>query len=181
MAAISTPAWPQAQPAAAGNLVLTQGTDAPSGIAWARIAVAASTVEPAWTDGMIPALIVECSQSHQRRSLDLFLDFGSADAKFHPPPPPDPHALPNPSETLTFLFEGFRPFRRSWELMPSGELRYRNPGFGTSNLESARFFLQYMYTVKQTRVLFRNGSSQVTATFPTFDFVEQVRKTPLCQ
>jgi hypothetical protein len=82
-------------------------------------------------------------------------------------------------------FEGYikwKPFTRSWSVLPSGELRYRNPGSYSPNMESARSFLQYLYSLPGLRIGYaksvKGNPSEVF--FPTQPLLDELKKTPIC-
>ena len=170
---------PTAAPASA--ITHTEGTDDATGIAWARMAVPAdrSATDTAAPDAW-PMLTVECSQDGDKRRVDLLVDFGGADRGFHSTRPVK-HAAPNPNANITLSFKSYKPFRTQWERLPSREYRYRNPSFGSSNLQDVSYFLQFMLATREVRVMMLNPSlGDQVATFPTYDLVAQVMKTPLC-
>jgi hypothetical protein len=170
-----------ASPPPTSGMSHTEGTDDGTGIAWARMVVPAvrSATHTAAPDAW-PMLTVQCSQDGERRRVDMLVDFGGADRGFHSTRPVK-HAAPNPNANITLSFRSFKPFHTQWERLPSREYRYRNPSLGTSNLQDVSFFLQYMYATREVRVMMLNPSlGDQIATFPTYDLVVQVMKTPLC-
>jgi hypothetical protein len=169
-----------------GMLQAIKGRDETSGIAYVRISLLAEDPrEAAAASGSArPALTIECSETNARRRVDLYFDLGDADRAFHAPVPPDPvtHFLPqNPNVRLSLAFEGYKPFKRIWEVMPTHEYKYRVPGLASSNLEDVSFFLRYMYSVPVLRVSYadRKVNDRVVE-FHTSRLIEEVNRTALC-
>jgi hypothetical protein len=170
-----------AQTATASGLAVIEGQDADSGITYACITLAA---EQASAVADSPALTVQCSQLNSRRKIDLYFDFGRVDRTFHTPEKPDPvtHFLPrNPNVRLRLTFEGYKPFNRTWEVMPWGEYRFRQPGVESPNLDTVQFFLAYMYSVPVLHVAFSDGkASGKSAEFHTSGLIAEMKKNRLC-
>ena len=163
------------------DLTVITGGDPDSSISYVRVILPAERAE-AVSDS--PALTVECLEINSKKRMDIYLDFGGADRSFHPPAKPDPvtHFPPsNPSVRLKLVFEGYKPFNRTWEVMPSGEYRYRQPGIGSPNLDGVQFFLLYMYSVPVMHVSFTDPkASAKTAEFHTSGLMAEMRKQSLC-
>jgi hypothetical protein len=180
----------QAQtPAASGaaSLARVDGTDAVSGIHYVRLTIAL----PAAADRTAPPhLTMECTEVEGKRDLSWFVAFGRVEsagfvAPFHATPE-RPHAPKNPSEKLTMDFEGYtkwKPVTRVWEALPSGELRYRNPGMHSPNLENPRAFLVYLSSLPALRIGYASprtgGPAEVV--FQTRPLLDELAKTPICQ
>jgi len=173
----------QSVPLVAG-VTRTEGTDSASGIAWVRFSLAAEGLSAADAAAW-PALTVQCAQNGAKRNAELYFDFGGAERGFHAPPAPDPvtHFPPFfPPVTLKLDFPGYRPFKRQFETMPSGEFHYRPPGLGSANMEPVSFFLQYLYAVPVLRVSAINRKvSDKAAEFHTSGLMDAVRKTETCR
>jgi hypothetical protein len=170
-----------AQTATAPGLAIIEGQDADSGLMYARITLPAEQASGAADS---PALTVQCSQLNSRKKIDLYFDFGGVDRSFHAPEKPDPvtHLLPaNPSVRLRLTFEGYKPFNRTWEVMPWGEYRYRQPGVNSPNLDTVQFFLAYMYSVPVLHMTFtEKKASGKTAEFHTSGLIAEMKKNHLC-
>jgi hypothetical protein len=172
----------------APGLASLQGTDKGSGVEYLRLLLNAENrgaqAQPA------PVFIVECTQSRGRRSLFLYADFGGIeDIAFTPPFVPtrdDPFPPVNPSVTLEMTFEGYihsKPFRRVWEQVPNGRYKYRNPGMGSSNMESPRFFLAYLNSLPTLHLVSARPlpGKPRELFFNTAPLLQIVRSHPLCQ
>lgn len=173
-----------ATPVTVPDLVISNGHDDDFSIDWTRITLLA---EQPTSSGEIPALTVECTQKSSRRQIDLYFDFGDGNREWSPPPQPDPvnHRLPaNPTARLSMSFHGYRnkAFKEDWEVLPSHEYKYREPGLRTSNLEDVWFFLRYMYAVPQVRIGYADRKiSEQTAEFQTAKLVAETSHTALCK
>lgn len=171
-------------PIAVPGLAISSGRDDDFGIDWIRITLLAE--QPA-SSGERPALTVECTQRSSRRQIDLYFDFGDGNRAWSSPPQPDPvnHRLPaNPTARLSLSFHGYRnkAFKEDWEVLPSHEYKYRQPGLRTSNLEDVGFFLRYMYAVPQVRIGYADRKiSEQTAEFQTAKLVAEASRTALCK
>ena len=118
-----------------------------------------------------------------------FLSFGGiADPGFVPPFHPtkvNPHPPHYPTVNLKMVFEGYiksKPFTRSWNLMPSGELRYRNGGLHSPNMESAYWFQQFLRSLPGFRVAYakpQDGDSGEIF-FRTQLLLDKQNETPTC-
>jgi hypothetical protein len=71
-----------------------------------------------------------------------------------------------------------KPMKRQWEhvVQPAGQLRYNNPGGGSTNLEDAAYLFQYLRSLPTLRI---TGEAH-TASFLTDALQAQLRKEPLC-
>ena len=61
-----------------------------------------------------------------------------------------------PRVNLKMTFEGYiksKPFTRSWSVLPSGQLRYRNVGVDSPNMETARWFLRFLSSLPGLRIV----------------------------
>ena len=174
--------WQAQTPIMLPVLTVIEGRDADSAIAYTRITLSA---EQAQTVADSPALTVECAEEKSGRKVDLYVDLGGAERTFHAPAKPDPvtHFKPsNPSVRLILTFEGYKPFKRSWEMMPSGEYRYRPPGADSPNLDSVSFFLMYMYSVPVLHISFADPRlGNKTAEFHTAGLSAEMKKRSLCR
>jgi len=180
---------PASQPVAGSpNLLRLEGTDSSSGIHYVRLLLSLPT-EPGETNAP-PRFTVECTDKAGRHDMSFFISFGGVtDAAFTPPfrPTPEVHFPPsNPTVKLTMTFEGYmkwKPMTRAWELLPSGELRYRNPGLSSPNLDPPRFFLQYLNSLSGLRVWYAHPTpaSPHEVFFQTRPLLNEMAKTPICQ
>jgi len=180
-------AAPQPVPGAP-NLLRLEGVDADSGIHYIRLllslpAASGSSLAP-------PRFTIECTENKGRRDMSWFLSFGGVDdTQFTPPFRPtqaSPFPPPHPNASLKMTFEGYtrwKPFVRVWEVLPSGELRYRNPGMQSPNMDTPRSFLQYLKPLPGLRIGYAKAApgSPPEVLFQTRPLLDEMQKTPLCQ
>jgi hypothetical protein len=134
--------------------------------------------------------IMECTEIKARRDLAWLVNFGGvAGVNFIPPfrpTPAEPFPPRNPSANLKMTFEGYmkwKPYVRSWEVLPSGELRYRNPGLESSNMDGPRFFLQYLNSFPGLRIGYARpaAGNPPDLLFQTRPMLDELQKNPACQ
>lgn len=177
----------------APGLVRLDGTDKATGIEFTRFFLSARPAAAAATEpGPQHSLdfIVECMQIQDRRTLSFYLTLGPVeDLGFTPPfhrTPTHRSAPKNPSVTFKMIFDGYmrsKPFKTSWEKLPSGMYRYRNPSFRTPNLEDPRFFLQYLNSLPVLHIvpLKPMDGAPAELSFDTSALLKQISQAPLCQ
>ena len=180
---------PVAQPVAgAANLLRLEGTDPESGIHYVRLmlslpAASGETKAP-------PRFTVECTDNGGKRDLYWVVSFGGvSDTAFTPPFHRTPQHPNRPKPTtlrLTMTFEGYmkwKPLTRAWALLPSGELRYENPGMHSPNMESLRLYSSYLNSLPGLRIRYAqiNAGSPPEVFFQTRPLLDEMAKTPLCQ
>jgi hypothetical protein len=186
-------------PAALGeNLFSLQGTHVDSATEYLRLfttavpPTASSQAKPAPAPDLkvSPTFTLECTQRKSKRTVHLYVNFGNVEDLGFPipfqPTPAEPFPPQNPSFSITLVFEGYmqsRPFKRSWEQLPNGNYRYRNPGIGSPNLDDPRFFLQYLHSLPTLHVtLAKPGTGKpAEAYFRTAALLQQAANSPLCQ
>lgn len=178
----------QAPAAGAPNLTRIEGSDTESGIHYVRLTLLAP--DPSAKSTAPPYFTMECTEANGRRVLSWFVSFGGIQPGAFTPPvhlePGQPKPLPNPSEKLKMSFEGYtkwKPVTRVWEVLPSGELRYRNPGMHSPNLETPRAFLVYLNSLPELHIGFESphGGSPAEAVFPVRPLLDELNRTPTCQ
>lgn len=178
---------PQPVPGAP-NVLKMEGTDTLTGIHYVRLILSL----PAGTGDSKapPRFTLECTEDAGRRDVSWLVSFGGVtETAFTPPFRPTPqmrHPRPMPSVDLTMDFEGYtrwKPVTRAWSMLPSGELRYRNPGMHSPNLESLHYFLPYLNALPGLRIGYAHpgpdGPREVL--FETRPLLDEMAKTPLCQ
>ena len=139
---------PQQPEAISPNLLRLEGTDQRQHIHYLRFILLLDPPDnPRTTPDSLPRFTVECREQDSKRSLHLLVRFtGSPNFDFTPPEIVEAganFAKMNPSTNLKMRFEGYThspEFKRQWEVLPSGELHYRNPGINSSNLDNPQFF-----------------------------------------
>lgn len=135
-----------------------------------------------------PTLTGQCTQDNGGRyHFELFVNFGNvADAAFYPPwhsTGPDDLFQPSTAKVmLTMEFLGYtkvKPFKRQFEqtVAPGpAQLRYVNPGLGSTNMEPPGWFFQYLRALPTLRA---SGPGQ-TASFATANWLARLHAEPLC-
>ncbi|QNI33099.1 hypothetical protein H7849_03730 [Alloacidobacterium dinghuense] len=171
------------------GLFSLHGTDAGSDTQYLRYFLLADSGEEAMPQSA-PTLVIECTQAHNRRELHFFVNFGGVeDIAFTPPfkpTPTDRFPPANPTVAFRMTFEGYmrsKPFKRSWEQLPNGNYKYRNPGADSFNLDGPRYFMQYLNSLPGFRVVAMKPERGKPAEvfFQTKPLLEMVSREALCQ
>jgi hypothetical protein len=180
-----------AQPAPmqiAPNLTKLEGSDAGSGVRYVRLFLSLPK-EPNTTQAA-PRFTIECTENKKKREMAWFVSFGGIeDYAFTPPFHPTQTDLfpPRyPSANLKMVFVGYttsKPFTRAWAVLPSGELKYRNPGMDSPNMESPRYFLQFLNSLPGLRISYAKPKKDEAQEFffATQPLLDEVRKTAMCE
>jgi hypothetical protein len=182
---------PVAQPvprqvAGAPNLFRLEGVDPADGHYLRLILLQSADASPA---DVPPWLAFECVEKDSKRDLRLLVSFGGVtDMSFIPAFHPTSGAPfePNPiNVNLKMRFVGYvnwKPYVESWRLLPNGELRYRNTGFSSPNMESIQFFLKMLNSLPGLRIVHQshvpNDPGEVF--FQTQPLLDEFKKTPMC-
>jgi hypothetical protein len=143
------------------NLLRLEGTDSGSGIHYLKfillLRLPGTPVNA--TPDTLPRFTMECRELAGKHSLHWLLRFnGSPDFDFQPPilaTKEQPLPPKNPTVDLKMRFEGYirsQEFKRQWELLPTGELHYRNSGFYSANLDDPRYFLRWLASLPNLRI-----------------------------
>ena len=186
--ALSAQEAAEPQPVAgAQNLLRLEGTDARSGIHYVRLFLSLPKTD-AETKAS-PRFTVECTEVRGKHQMSWFMNFGGVDGFAFEPPfhPTQTDLFPPryPSANLKMVFEGYtksKPFVRAWAELPSGELRYRNPGLDSPNMESPQHWMQFLIALPGLRIGYAKpiNGSPTELLFPTQPLLEELRKTPIC-
>ena len=171
------------------NLMRMEGTDAESGIHYVRLLLSlpASADAPAATAP--PRFTIECQESGGKRDLWWFASFGGVTDSTFVPPFHATKIIPNapkyPSVNIKMTFEGYvkwKPFIKGWSKLRSGELKYQNPGFGSPNMESSRWFMQYLNSLPGLRLSYAKPAAgdPPEVFFQTQPILDEMKKTPAC-
>jgi len=188
-ACLCTQELPHPVPVAnAANLMRLEGVDPGSGVQYVRLLLSLPQ-DPSSSAAPPPRFTVECSVNHGKRALAWFVSFGGVEGYAFEPPfhPTQSDLFPPqyPSVNLKMSFEGYtksKPFARSWSVLPSGELRYRNPGLDSPNMESARYFMQFLAALPGLRLRYakpaKGGEPELF--FQTQPLLEEVKRSPQC-
>lgn len=136
-----------------------------------------------------PRFTIQCEDIKGKHQMQWFLSFGNvAYPSYEPPFQSSPaHLYPPhyPAVNLKMTFEGYiksKPFIRSWSVMPTGELRYRNSGSDGPNMEPAQWYLNFLNSLPGLRVAYAKPSTGDPAEifFPTQPLLDELNKIPLC-
>lgn len=174
--------------AGASNIFRTEGVDAQTGIHYVRLMLVNGA---AAENGRAPArFTVECTDEGGKKDMSWLVTFGGVRwTGFVPPfrPTPQSPVRPNyPSAKLKMGFEGYmkwKPVTRSWEMLPSGEWRYRNPGMHSPNMESLRYYLTWLNSLPTLRIAIvqpQPGGAQEEV-FDARPLLNEMAKVPVCQ
>jgi hypothetical protein len=176
---------PVPQPVAvAPNLSRLEGVDASTGISYVRLLL--SLPKEAGEQKAPPRFTVECYEDKGKRNIRwLFSVGGVDDVAFVPPFRPSPGSLYPPiypAVNLKMTFEGYikwKPFTRSWSVLPSGELRYRNAGTDSPNMDSPAYFMHFLDSLPGIRLRYAKGNS-TEIFFQTQPLLDEMKKSALC-
>jgi hypothetical protein len=140
------------------NLLRLEGTDPLTHIHYIKL-IALLRPSPDLPTASLPRFTFECRELAGKRSLHWLVRLtGSPDFAFQPPPQaPSSGTFPveYPNATLKMRFEGYiksQDFKRQWEILPTGEFHYRNPGMNSSNLDDPRHFLPWLASLPGLRI-----------------------------
>jgi hypothetical protein len=142
---------------------------------------------PAAFDITRPTLTAQCTQDKKGKlRFELFVNYGSiTDIAFYPPWRPTlPTDFPPRTDKITVTMEflgytHFKPVKRQFEkvLAPYGQLRYNNPGSGSSNMEDLSYYLQVLRALPTLRLT----AGTQSASFFTTPLLAQLHADPLCR
>ena len=168
------------------NLRRVEGIDPAIGDHYVRLLLSLSVEGNA---ERAPRFTVECDERKNKRDLLWFVSFGGVE---------DPgydrrdvtteikKELPRfTAVDLKMRFEGYMKstsFTRSWALPPGGEYIYRNVGPFSPNMDSPRYFMQYLLALPGlhiSRVKQIPGQPE-DLVFPTKPLLDEMNKTPAC-
>jgi hypothetical protein len=191
MLALSTlrPIAAQKLESAGENILRLEGTDPTSGIHYLRLILLLNTPENPAPETQ-PRFTMECWERHSKGSLHWTVRFdGSNSFDFTPPvesTPDNPNPTPNRNVNLRMRFEGYmnsHDFKREWEVLPSGEFRYRNSGLGSANLDDPRYFMTWLASLPNLRIGFAKQAPNQgkDIVFPLKPLLDLVNKSALCQ
>lgn len=175
----------------APNLARLSGVEPNSGITYVRFFLLNDPASPATSSAVFditrPTPTAQCTQDTKGKlRFELFVNFGNiSDTAFYPPwRPTSPTDFPPRTEkvTVTMEFLGytrFKPARRQFEkvLAPYGQLRYNNPGAGSSNMEDLSYYVQVLRALPTLRLTL--GAQ--TASFLSTPLLAQPHAEPLCR
>jgi hypothetical protein len=178
-------------PSAGATFQRQDGTDAGTGVRYVRLLLA---LPAAGEDARPARFTVECVEDRGKRDLLWFVSFGGIDDPgFLAPFRATQGALfppQYPTVNLKMTFEGYiksKPFTRAWSVLPSGALRYRNPGTDSPNMDSTRYFLTFLNSLPGLRIGYAKSAKSSAAKplaeevfFPTQPLLDELKKTPLC-
>jgi hypothetical protein len=177
----------------ASGLFSLHGSDPGSGTEYVRMFLLADTDASTLSDSTpqgSPTFTIECTQLHNRRELYFYVNFGGVEDIYFTPPfkPTSTNLFPpvNPTVAFKMSFEGYvhsKPFKRSWEQLPNGNYKYRNPSGDSFNLDGPRYFMQWLNSLPGFRVTLLKAEPGKPAEvfFQTKPLLEAVSRNPLCQ
>ena len=173
------------------------GQDPGSGITYVRVFLVAtrSSARPAAAAASLdapdlssPTLTGQCTRDARGRlRFEMFVNFGGVtDTAFYPPwrstGPEDLFPRPTDKLELRMEFLGYtkvKPLKRQFERVeaPGGDqMRYTNPGGGSSNLDPPGSFFLYLRSLPTLRL----SGSAASAEFFTTPWLQQLHGEPLC-
>jgi len=179
---------PAADQASAPVLKRVEANDPATGVHWVRLLLSAPGTE-ADPNAVPPRFTVECQERNGKRDLLWLVSFGGVDDPGFTKPfiASQDNLFPPtyPSANLKMSFEGYlkpKPFTRSWSVLPSGELRYRNPGMSSPNMESPRYFMTFLNSLPGLRIGYARAPKGHPAElfFRTQPLLDELRKSPIC-
>jgi hypothetical protein len=171
------------------NLMRLEGIDAESGIHYVRLLLSLPAGADASTAAPPPRFTIECQENNGKRDLWWFASFGGVtDSAFVPPfhaTKKMPNAPKYPNVNIKMTFEGYikwKPFIKGWAVLRSGELKYQNPGMGSPNMESPRYFMQYLNSLPGLRLSYAKpaGGNPPEVFFQAQPILDEMKKTPAC-
>jgi hypothetical protein len=124
------------------------------------------------------SLTIQCSQVRGHRKIDLFFNPTGGPVTSLRSLDTGPGTIPNPNAKVTLDMDGAKSFKLVWEILPSGEYHYRNPG-SSSNLLTPLFLMQWMYSTRITR--FRVPGIATVPEFHDSNLVAAAYQSPLCK
>lgn len=174
------------------NLLRLEGTDSESGIHYRKfiLLLRSSDTPVNATSDTLPRFTMECREQAGKHSLHWLLRFdGSPNFDFQPPivaTKERPLPPKNPTVDLKMRFEGYmrsQEFKRQWELLPTGELHYRNSGFRSANLDDPRYFLRWLTSLPNLRIGYAKPASDRSKEliFPLQPLLDQIKKANFCE
>ncbi len=174
--------------AGAPNLLRAEGFDSGSGIHYLRLMLS-SPLPSNDARQPPPRFTVECRDKNGKHDLLWFVSFGGvADPGFEPPFHPTqtdlfpPHY---PNAKLKMGFEGYtkwKPVIKAWVQLPSGEFRFCNSGIDCPNMETARYYMQFLNALPGLRISYANPArgAPAEAFFQTRPLLDEINKNPVC-
>jgi len=190
--ALAAVAW--GQTIAPAGMARIAGTDAGSGIQYALISVDGKLLGAAGEAPVPPPrLTAQCTKdAGGKLQFELLADLGGvAEIALIPPWKATKEKPVRPPEEKTKVkteFLGYvkqKPLKFEWRYMREipGEMRYATPGFHSGNMESERFFMQYLRSLPTLRMTVPPGGpvkALVTVEFETQKWQGLVKAEPLC-
>lgn len=170
------------------GLLRLEGADPGSGIHYVKLLLSLPMRDGATSAA--PRFTVECSDVKGKHEMNWFVSFGGVESVAFEPPfhPTDKDLFPPryPNLNLRMTFEGYtksKPFVRSWTELPTGELRYRNPGMDSPNMESSRKFLEFLTALPELHIGHAKGRKEAEdeVVFQTRGLLVELRNAPICE
>jgi len=179
---------PQSVPEAP-NLLRLEGVDPETHVHYIRLLLS----QPTSTDSAKtpPRLTFECLEKDGKPDFKWYVSFGGiTDYRFLPPFHPTPGVPYHLSETDVDLKMSFvegssqwKPYVRSWTLLSTGELRYRNPGWHSPNLESLSLFMSILKSYHGLQISYAKPAKgdPEAVLFHTEPLLRELKKNAICE
>jgi len=190
--ALAAVAW--GQTIAPDGMARMAGTDAGSGIQYALISVDGKLVGAGGAAPVPPPrLTAQCTKALDGKlQFELLADLGGvAQIAYIPPWKPTKERPVRPPEEKARVkteFLGYvkqKPLQFEWRYMREipGEMHFASPGLHSGNMESERFFMQYLRSLPTLRMTIPPGGpvkAMATVEFETQKWQGLVKAEPLC-
>jgi len=169
------------------NLLRLEGVEPETHVHYIRLLLSQPTTADSTTAP--PRLTFECLDKEGKPDFKWYVSFGGiADYRFlgpFNPTPGVPYHLDETDFDLKMGFEGAplkKPYIRSWALLPTGELRFRNPGFHSPNLETLSFFMGILKYYPGLRLAYANSAKGDPSgvLFHTEPLLKELKNNPMC-
>lgn len=177
------------QPAAPKAILQrNEAIDPATGIHYVRLLLTLPATADA-NPSVSPRFTIQCEDIKGKHQMLWFVSFGGVEDPGYAPPfqPSRTNLFPPqyPAVNLKMTFEGYiksKPFTRSWSRLPTGELRYRNSGSDSPNMEPARWFLGFLNPLPGLRVVHAKPEKGDPGDlfFAAQPLLDELNKTPIC-
>jgi hypothetical protein len=185
---VSSAAPASSVPGSSGSsLSRVEATDSDTGIHYVRLSI--TSVSSGNTGDLAPHFTLECRDVKGKHDLLWFLSFGGLPIQHFEPPFRPSQGNPFPPNYLEVKlkmdFEGYmrtKPYTRTWEAIPTGELRFCNASMSCPNMETARNYMSYLNALPTLRISYAKSSDGRTPeqVFQLRSLVDEANKTPIC-
>ena len=169
------------------NLLRLEGVDPETHVHYVRLLLSQPNTPDSTTAP--PRLTFECLEKDGKSDFKWYVSFGGiTDYRFLPPfhPTPGvPYHLGESDVDLKMSFEGSpqkKPYVRSWKLVSTGELNYRNPSLHSPNLEFPSFFMSILKSYPGIRIAYAKPAKgdPPEVLFHTEPLLKELKKNSVC-